>query len=65
MGVAVFFLVMGHSFAGTYTFAAVIALIAVVLAGRRPEHGGGLRARSSWNLVPIIAFAVAYYLTWF
>ncbi|MCX2162433.1 hypothetical protein [Corynebacterium auriscanis] len=65
VGVAIFFLLVGHSFVGVYTVAAAVALIAVVLAGRAPVAGEGFRLRSLWNIVPVMAFAVAYYLTWF
>lgn len=65
VGAALFFLVVGHSFVGAYTVAAAVSLIAVVLAGHKPRPGDGFRFRTLWNIVPVLAFAVAYYLTWF
>lgn len=65
VGVALFFLIVRHSFAGVYTVAAVISVIAIACTGRRVPGSGGWRFRSLWNLVPVVAFAVAYYLTWY
>ena len=65
MGVALFFLIVRHSFAGVYTVAAVVSVAAIALAGRRRVTGDRWQLRSLWNFVPVVAFAVAYYLTWY